>query len=459
MRPMLWTLMLLLLTSFATLPSAQAKGALYFEKVILTDEAQDFPQGALDIENVYLSELYPFDPDQDLSYDRIILRIEPRSLNDMGTCQVPSSTDGYRTLCRLRVDVRFEVAGAPQHLFALFDAPGKGTCCPVLETNTLVNTDGVSIKMSLDRPAFNMFPGSKIEKLYVTTDLIVEGQARPGDRAPGDNQNKPYDARPELDSVYAPAHTLEGTYEFFTLEVQDGTHRDSVGGQAVEFNVLVRPTTGVRDDTIRFLFDMPSAWSLTPSRGTTGVAPRGLITGLSEGNAAEMGLTVSSKDLVETGTTYTIIMNVYSSTQGFQSMPLTVRVTGPTIEDPDYVFQWQEAPNLKVGTTGAFHFQVLDAAKTPRADLPIDVVFSKDGRRVHSVPATADGAGYRVDYSFPSAGTWTLDARLMGMEPSPHGAITVQVQEGSSIPSVGALPLLGVLAFAGLLKGKSRLRP
>jgi hypothetical protein len=427
---------------------AQAKGPLFFEKILIKDDANDFQNGALDLDNVYLSEIYAFDEENNVASDRVVLRIETTAFGDLQECQAQHPY-GYVETCQVRYDAHFRVAGADKDLFAIIDPPMGATCCKVNRSNTAVGFDPAGVKLILDRTALGLFPGLTIDHLYVTSSLVAGPPARPqqqaGDRAPGANNNLPYDQASGIDTLFAEPFTLAGTYEFFTIEARDGLHRDSVGGQSVRWDFKIAPTAGVREDTIRIRFDVPKGWSVSPSRGSTGLEPKGLLTGLSEGTIADFALTASANDLVNEGDQVSILMRVYSSSQGFKMVPLTVRVTGAAIDSPDYVFHWGDIGGLKAGRDSHLRFQILDRLGQARLGLPVEVDFLQQGRRVATVPAVADDGGYRVDYAFPSAGTWTVDAKVLRLEPHPHGALTIEVAKSAGAPGLGWLLVVGVL--------------
>src|SRR5687767_11470708 len=108
MRTASWTLLGLVMIAGVGVPTASAATPLYFEKILIDGDANDFQHPALDLAAVYVSELYPYDPDQEVANDRVVVRIEPRDLTSMANCQAPAATLGYVPVCSMRLDVHFE---------------------------------------------------------------------------------------------------------------------------------------------------------------------------------------------------------------------------------------------------------------------------------------------------------------------------------------------------------------
>lgn len=441
---------LALLTLLAPLaPTASAARPLFYEAVLVAGDAHDYAgNGALDISDVYVAEVAPYILEHDAMQDQVILRIEPRALSDLNQCMV-QTPKGSVLVCQVRYEAHFRAAGRDHMLYAIVQPPLNYT-----EANTAVAINDTSVKFLLDRARLGLLPGTTIERLYVTTQLLVAGAARAADRAPGDNQNQPYDQRPELEAVFAPVHRLNGTYPFFRVELLTPETLHSRDGSPVEFRLKITSSPLVEDDSIYVRWD--TNWSVIPSRGATGLNPYGLLTGLRPASVSLFDFTASPRDLVERGEVYPLPTRLHSSSQGHIRLPLAVKVTGASYEDPGYVFQILASSPLRAGTPATFTIGLTDASGLPRPGLPIEVLFRHAGRLVATVPAAPDGSHYRVSYTFPRSGTWTVEPQLARTEPAPHGLFTVTV-EGKGSPAPGLAPF--ALAAALVLLRRARLGP
>lgn len=419
-------------------PGAVAARPTFYESLLLGGDAADFDgNGALDLADVYAAEVSPYILETDYFEEQVVIRIEPRALSDVSYCMVEGPR-GSVTVCHVRYDVHFRAAGKDHDLFAVVEPP-----LAVAASNAEVRLNDTSVKFLLNRTDRGLLPGTLIERFYVTSQLISNGQAQPADRAPGDNENMPYDRKPEIQGLFAPEHRLAGTYPFFRVELLTPSTLPSADGSSVEFRMKITPSPGVSGDSVYIRWD--SDWSLVPSRGATGAFPYGLLTGLEPGVGYDFDFTASPRDLVERGETHPIPTRLHSSSQGHVLLPLAVKITGPAFEDPDHVFRLISAPSLRAGSPATLHFVLVDAEGAPKAPVPIDVHFRRpDGRLVATVAATSSADGYRVTYTFPTPGAWTVEPVLADTVPSPHGLFTVQVASNGS-PGPDLLIAGGVL--------------
>lgn len=440
----------LFLVALLLVPTNVSAQPAFYETVLVVDEPDDFPQGALDIKGLFVKEVYPYDSIEGKGRDLVVIRLEPRSLPDSSQCFVAAAQVSQQ-VCSIRYDIHFEVAGHPHSQFVKFGPQGSAPrCCPIEESSGAVAFNQSSVLFLLDRVDVGLVPGAAITKLYATSAFVRGDQTQKGDRAPGNNDNLPYDQRPEISNEFAPPYQVRGTFPFFDVEVLDGLVRNSVGGQQVKFSFKIKPTSGVVDDTIRVRFDTPEGWSITPSRGTTGADPTGLITGISAGMAVAFDVSASANDIVNEGDLAPIGVHFHSASEGHVFMIATVRVTGSYIEDADYAFQVRDSGPFEAGSTATLRFSILDDALEPRAGLPVDAVFSKANRRVATVPAEPKGESYEATYTFPSPGTWNVILALRGPTPAPHTAFTVEVEGQGGAPGIGLPVTLGLLALAAL---------
>ncbi|MBI2077632.1 MAG: hypothetical protein HYT80_04560 [Euryarchaeota archaeon] len=438
-------LFLLGLLAFLCLPQGVTAQAKFYETVLVVDEPEDFAQPALDLSGVYAKEVYPYDSILQSARDLIVIRVQPQNLDGSSSCLVYAAQFTTQ-VCSMRYDVHFEANGQPQSLFVQFGPQaGNPRCCPIEDQKGEVRFDQNSALFFLDREALGLAAGTQITKLYATSELVKGDQRQKGDRAPGDNENLPYDQKPELASEFAPPYVVRGTYEFFTVEVVDGLVRNSIGGQQVKFSFKIAPTAGVVDDTVRVRFDRHAGWSVTPSRGTTGADPTGLITGISAGTSVPFDFSIAANDIVEEGDLAPIGVHFHSASEGHVFMVATVRVTGNVVEDPNYVFRLQDSGPFRAGEAAVIRFDLVDAQGQARVGLPIDVAFLRDGRRVATLAATPVEGAYEAAYEFPSGGMWTIDASVRGLAPAPHAAFAVRVEDGGNAPGLAGPLLLGTL--------------
>lgn len=444
-------------------PAAASATASFYERVLVADDVDDYrhANGALDLDSLFVSETYRFDPATETGVDLVTVRLTPRKLDDIVFCSTPPVDETTVALCQIRYDVYFQSGGQGRHVNATFayQYTDKGQGAAVVSANVTARSNITSVFFVLPRDAFGLVPGSHIEKLWATSSLVQDDAQTVQDRIPGDNKNTPAnpELHPEFAALYAPNHQLQGTYDFFLVLPESPLHQRSAEGRAVRFDFSIVPTSGVSGDLLRIYWETPPQWSITPSRGdTSGGRARGMLTDLSYGDAMPFSFTATSSDLVEAGQQYTVVMHVTSSSGGSQYVPVIILVTGARFESPDHVFTLLTPGPFQAGTSQLLRVGLTDAAGAPFTDAHVGFELRREGQKVALVPPTLQDGSWNALYPFPSAGRWTLDAYLEDVEPSPHKSFPLIVEPSGPSPAgalaMGALagiPLL--LAGAGVL--------
>lgn len=428
----------------------------FYERILATGDVDDYAPAnrALDLDTLYLSETFKFDPDELTGVDVVTIRVAPKAFSDLQLCS-PKIGNSAQRICGIRYDVYFEAGGRQHQVNATYEWSGGDPPGPeVVWANAPVRANATSVFFSLPREDFGLHPGTLIQRLWATSSLVEEDQTTLHDRIPGDNKNTPAEAHPEFAGLFAPDQRLEGTFEFFQVEAISPLHQRSVRGDDARYDFLIVPSPGVQNDRITVLWDAPLEWAVIPSRGETSGRPTGQLLDVSAGERIEFSFTARARDLVEPGQHYGILMHVISFSGGSHLVPVTLAVTEERYESPDHRFRLESAGPWRAGQPAAIRIAILDAQGVARVDAPVGADFFHEGQLVATAPGTLRDGAWDVTYSFPKAGPWRLDAFLADLEPAPHQTFNVQVEGARNAP--GPDLVLAVLAPAGLLAWRRR---
>jgi hypothetical protein len=418
-------------------PSATAKAEpKFFENVVVEDTDGDFQtNGALDIVGVHISEKYQYDSDKQQGQDTLTLRIQVRKLSDIQCTTV------------IRYDVAFKVDGAAKNFYAGVTtlSPSDRNACALVGAdssgNVSVRGSEESVYLILGRDQVGAPVGSVLSGFYATSAIMTQAQKIPGDVAPMDNTNAPSDTAP---TTGLKTYTSVGTYPFITAIPTTPIQQYSVGGSEVEYNFDFVTHPDLKDENIRVRFDFPTGWTISPSQGRTGNDPEGQLTASNGGLPRAFSFTLSSSGAASEGDQVSVIMEVITDSGGHLLIPTTTTVSGAKIEDPSLNFTLLTPGPFKSGETSPVRFKVANESGPIAAVVSVDLIL-KDKRVSTTALTLADGV-YSGTVNFPSEGTYTLDAYLSSLKPSPHQSFVVKAEDGGFAPG---LPVWSLVVLLG----------
>lgn len=444
---------LLLVAASAPVVSAAATPNFY-EGVVIEDTDGDFAAaGHLDIVALYVGEKFGFDPEKKvLKGNQVGFRLEVR---DIGSFGVPFC--GVEVMYRIQLKVDGVDKNATVHLTSppgtdaknCIATPGTGSTGPI----SLI---GNSIVLTLPSESLGVVPGSVLSDFWaysMASNGPLTGNAMAQDTAPGDNRNAPTGA-PLAPSESLGSYTAVGVFPFITAVPLVPTEQFSVNGGEVEYAFQFFSHEQLSDDNIRVRFEIPDAWTLSPSRGTTGVDPEGQLAGGSGGTPVEFSFTTSATGIVNEGDVAAVVMHVITDAGGYQQVIATTTVAGPKISDPNLTFDLTSKGPFTAEESSTIRF----SASHPTIDLAgqtLSIDVYSGTRRITTLTAKPVGGGvYEVVYAFPSDGEYRLDVYISSMKPSPHQEFTVSVEKGGLAPGPGFVTILlvALLGVAGYLR-------
>lgn len=430
------------------LPTATAQAG-NDEREVVTD-AEDYPSnGALDIVGVYVNEAARYDFDRRVYLGNWLnVRIQFRDLGEINT--VPGGT--------IFAHVWVTMNGTAQEFWG-------GAMVPLVsnENEPQFVEGNVPGRLSQDSLIFEIaYASFDLNVGMMATGVFAASSTNPDqpvfhDVAPEEGSGAPAGPNPPAAPEGSGSFVLEGPYPYAVLTPTGPLSKLSALGRLVSFGFIVEGGVGVSGEHVRIYFVVPPEWSLDPSRGdVTPAGPVGEITNLGEGQSLEFRADVTAKAIVAVNSTYTILMEMVSDRGAHQLFTLTITVTEPRFESPDYNFTLLSAPEATAGEPATLEIGLTDASGAPLTEGQGAIDFFKDGRLIETATGPIDANGtFTVTYSFPSDGTWMADAYLASMDPAPHRVFTIEVGSGGALgvpgPGLGAL-LAAVLGLALALR-------
>lgn len=426
-------------------PASAAKPA-YFESVVAKDTANDFgSNGALDIVAVHFAEKYRFNKDDRTGEYVLVIRWELRAISDH-----PCGTTA-------RYEATFTSGGQARNLYAgMTSTPGTGNegCrLTAADGSGTVKLNDTSISLTIPAKSIGLAPNATVTGICARSAVMAPapvGQPQYQDLVPFDNSNAPMSACP---TTGLPSYTGKGIFPYVTAVAPDGLFRYSVNGAEVEFSLQVASHPAISGDQINVYFDIPDGWSVAPSQGTTGSSPVGSFTGGSGGTPRPFSFTVSNTQGASVGDTAQIGAAIISDTGGLVNLTALVEVSGEKIEDPSITVTLLSPGPFKAGQTSEVRVSFGYGNDTIVGE-QVKLDLMQGTKRLSTFVATEKGNGtYSALVQFPGAGTYTLDAYLSSLTPSPHQSFTVQVEKsGGLLPAPGLWSLILLLTGAALLR-------
>lgn len=437
-------------------PAAQATAPkAYFETLVAQDKDGDYASnGALDITAVYLGERYTYDQGNATGYDSVEFRLDLRNPKEFETFEGQVPFDYL---------VGFKANGKDMTVEANLTqtcSPGSPTANPIVCTaptmpkpHHTAGDGGVVLK--LNRALAGLPVGTAITDVYAASATVTNGQKVWQDVVPMDNANQPAGPTLTPPATKGPGAVLKGTYPFLTGVLKSPATQFAVTGGQVGFVVGFRTDDNAKNlDHVWFKYAAPVGWTVEGNLGNDFITTAG-------GQKIEYEFTVKAPPAAAKGTTVDVVMDAaLEGAGGHVVVPVKVQVTGARVEDPSYAFDLTTKGPFKAERQSTLAWKVLhDGA--PLANFQAKADFVLNSRTVDSLDVKGGSDGvYKVNYSFPQGGTWTVDLFVSELQPSPHHVATVEVKaaDGGILPGVGALG--AVLAFAVALAGvRSARRP
>lgn len=453
MRFALVSLLLVGLITFSGVPAtAESTPTKYFETKVVEDTAEDFAaNGALDIVAVHASEKYSYNPDTATGMEVVQFRIQVANLGQMQQFNGQVPIDFY---------VGFKANGKEMSVNATLtqtcvpSPPPGGTIiqcyAPKIPKPHYNQTDD-GVTLVLDRTVAGLPIGAIVSDIWAATATVSSGGKVYQDVAPKDNANQPEGAELAAPGTKGGPVTLQGTFDFLSMETLTPLERFVVPGGTTGFVVKFRTHDKIVGiDHVYVHYVSPPGWTITGNLGSDFITTAG-------GQSIEYEFTVKAPQTAKKGDTAKITMDAALATAGGrQVLDVTATASGSRVEVPGYAFALKAAGPFKAEQTSTLTWTATFEG-APLVNVPLKADFILNQKTVDTVALVGKPDGtYSAAYSFPSGGSWTVDVFVSDLDPAPHKTFDVQVKaaDGSFLPSLG--PFVVMAALAGLAVARRR---
>ncbi|HLE47138.1 MAG TPA: hypothetical protein VI818_02485 [Candidatus Thermoplasmatota archaeon] len=433
-----------LLLASAVLPAIVTAKTNFDEVTVVTDTEGDFmADGALDIVAVHIAERYRYILDEKRGDDVVAVRFELRSHNDL-KCNTAA-----------RYDLVYD-AGGPKTIAGGMSSAfstGSNGCVPQpndITGKTTIDSTG-SLVVTVAKATLGLVDGAELKGLYAISYSSSGGQAVAQDVAPHNNNNAPQSAPPPTGRQN---YFLKGTFPYVTVAPSTSLNQYSVGGQEVKYSFKVATHPELRDENIRVRFQIPPDWSVAPSQGTTGADPEGQFTAANDGTARDFAFSLSATGIANEGDVVPVIMEVITDRGGHANITTLTTVSGAKITDPNLTISLLTPGPFDTGTSEV-RMSVANATG-PLNNIRFALEVTKPGHRSTYEAENVGNGTWKALVNFKDAGSYTVDAYVSSVKPSPHQTFVVQVEEGGLAPAPGMPMILLLVAGLALWRLRSR---